>query len=55
MNNIICSMLKHPFATSFIITATTNGIANIINEARGKEIKPIVAISFDKANNKKEK
>ena len=45
MNDILKKMLDHPFATIIIISATTNGIANIISAVKGNEIRPIVKIT----------
>ena len=44
-NTIIKDVLEHPFASWFIISAITSGIAGIIRSLKGVESTPNVVIS----------
>jgi hypothetical protein len=50
MKDIVEKMLDHPLATIFIISAAFEGVAIVVNAARGKYITriPTINISSDK-------
>lgn len=55
MKNTFNNMLEHPIATVFIIGTITSGIADIINAARGKELKPRFTVEIGSKPKKESK
>lgn len=47
MKDVIGRMLDHPIATILIISASANGIANIISAAKGKGVNPVLSVKVD--------
>ena len=43
-NNIVGSILSHPFATIMIASCLFNGVSNIISSAKGAGASPMVTI-----------
>ena len=52
MKDVIGKMLQHPIATILIISASANGVANIISAAKGKGVNPVVSVRVDKPEQK---
>ena len=45
MNNTIETIVKHPIASTIIITSITRGIASIVAAAKSGNVNPIVTIT----------
>ena len=52
MKELFGKMLDHPIATILIISASANGVANIVSAAKGKGVNPVLSVKVDKPENK---